>query len=48
MGSGNDSDVGAGELGTKLVKAFCRNALLRAIDVEGGNRGVMGSLFGQI
>jgi hypothetical protein len=46
--SSNNTDVGTGELGAELVEASRGDALLRAVDVKGGDRRVVGGLFGQV
>ena len=48
MCSRDNTDVGARELCTKLVKSSRTNALLGTVNVEGGDRWVMRGLFCEI
>lgn len=48
MCASNDTDVGASELRAQLVEASRDDALCGAVDVEGGDRGMVGRLFGKI
>lgn len=48
MCSGNNADVGSREFRTKLVEPPSGDALLWAIDIEGGNGRMMGGLFCEV
>lgn len=48
MCASNDADIGAGELGAELVETPGRDAFGRAVDIEGGDRRVMGCLFSEV
>ena len=46
--AGNDANVGARELCAQLVEAAGNDALGGAVDVEGGDGGMVGRLLGQV
>lgn len=46
--SGNDADVGARELCTKLIEASCGYALLGTINVESGHGRMVRCLFCEV
>ena len=48
MNAGGDANAGTGELCADLIKATCRDAFLRAVDVVGRNGRMMRGLFGEV
>lgn len=46
--SGNHAHACASELGAQLVVSLCADALLRAVNVEGGHGRMVGGLFGEV
>lgn len=44
----NDANACASEFGAELVESFGLDTLLRAVDIEGGDRRVMRRLLGEI